>query len=160
MFLALAFFTFTLITFFVGVTILGGFFFVLLLLFFVFFFLFFERFIFFEDCATRSGGCLHFLANQILLGFDHAGGKFSGFFFADVGFLASIVGFGGFNFAAGGNSATNFLDQVFRDGLVRFRCFNAFRRGAGKKPTGQTATGAAWSVCGSGLAGYARLRFF
>jgi hypothetical protein len=43
--------------------------------------------------------------------------------------------------------------------LIRFRGFDAFGGSAGEKPTGQSATRTARSVCWSRLAGNARLRF-
>ena len=54
-----------------------------------FFFLFFD-FVFLKNRAAGSGGGRHFLANQILLGFDDAGGKQFGFFFADVHFRSGF----------------------------------------------------------------------
>src|SRR6266576_6033587 len=63
---------------------------------FVFFVVLFDRFIFFEDGAARNRGRLHFLANQVLLGFDHTGGKLGRFLFTDVDFFASALRLGGF----------------------------------------------------------------
>src|SRR5258708_24824358 len=129
-----------------------------------FFFLFFD-FVFLEDGAAGSGCGRNFLANQILLGFNDAGGKQFGFFFADVHFRS---GFRFARFAAQrsflvlirlrGCRATHFIRKIFGDGLIRFRCFDAFGGSAGEKPTGQSATRTARSVCRSRLAGNARLR--
>ena len=60
----------------------------------------------------------------------------------------------------GGYVATHFIRKIFRNGLVRFRCFNAFRGRASEEPAGQSASRTTRSVCRSRLAGNARLRFF
>ena len=60
----------------------------------------------------------------------------------------------------GGYVATDFIRKIFRNGLVRFRCFNAFRGSAGEEPAGQSASRTTRSVCRSRLAGNAWLRFF
>jgi hypothetical protein len=128
-----------------------------------FFFLFFD-FVFLKNRAAGSRSGRNFLANQILFGFDDAGGKQFGFFFADVHFRS------GFRFGGARRSffvlvrlrgcrASDFVRKIFGDGLIRFRGFDAFGGSAGEKPTGQTAARTARSVCWSRLAGNARLRF-
>src|SRR5246127_2977164 len=102
-----------------------------------FFFLFFD-FVFLKNRATGSGGGRNFLANQILLGFDDAGGKQFGFFFADVHFRCGFR-FGRFKAQWGffllvglrGFRATHFVRKIFGDGLIRFRGFDAFGGSAG-----------------------------
>src|SRR5438477_2834009 len=57
---------------------------------FVNFFFVFFGFVFLKNRAARSGGRRNFLANQILLGFDDAGGEQFGFLFADVDFWSGF----------------------------------------------------------------------
>src|SRR5713226_5331745 len=88
----------------------------------------FVSFIFFKDRSAGGGSRGNFLANQILFGFDYAGGKQFGFFLADV-HVRSCFRFGRceaqsslFLFLLGFRccSAANFVCQVLGYRLVRF----------------------------------------
>src|SRR5216683_1037085 len=98
------------------------------LVFVVFILFVFLSFIFFKDRSAGGGSRGNFLANQILFGFDYAGGKQFGFFLADV-HVRSCFRFGRcgaqsilflFLLGFGCCSAANFVCQVLGYRLVRF----------------------------------------
>src|SRR5579859_7854305 len=100
-----------------------------------------------------------FFAHFVLLGFDQAGGKGSGFFVADFRFFAlvrSAIEVFFFGFVFGGGCGANFF-ALLAAGVFSM-LFGAFGGSASEQPTGQAATRTARRIGGSRLASDARLR--